>query len=85
MDATLRQARKDLARLTDELDPRAYWGLAVWRRVVIIAAGPFANVVAAIVILAGFYVIGEPTFAPTVGKVTTNSAAAQAGLAAGRP
>jgi regulator of sigma E protease len=83
IDATLRQARKDLARLTDELDPRAYWSLAVWRRVVIIAAGPFANVIAAVVILAGFYVVGEPTFAPSVGAVTTNSAAAQAGLEPG--
>ena len=82
-DATLRQARKDLARMTDDLDPRAYWALAVWRRIVIIAAGPFANIVAAVVILAGFYVIGEPTFAPKVGKVTANSAAASAGLAPG--
>ena len=82
-DVTLRQARKDLARLTDELDPRAYWSLAVWRRVVIIAAGPFANVVAAVVILAGFYMFGEPTFAPKIGKVTASSPAAQAGLAPG--
>jgi regulator of sigma E protease len=82
-EKTLQQARKDLARMTDELDPRAYWALAVWRRVVIIAAGPLANVVAAVVILAGFYMAGEPTFAPKVGKVTPNSAAAQAGLAPG--
>jgi regulator of sigma E protease len=82
-DATRRQAKKDLARLTDELDPRAYWALAVWRRVVIIAAGPFANVIAAIVILAGFYMAGEPTFAPKVGKVTAGSAAAQAALKPG--
>ncbi len=83
MPATLRQARKDLNRMRDELDPRAYWGQAVWRRVVIIAAGPFANVVAAVVILAVFYMSGEPTFASRVERVTAASPAASAGLTAG--
>jgi len=64
MPLTLKQAQKDLTRMRDELDPRSYWSLAVWRRVTIIAAGPFANVVAAVVILAGFYMTGEPTKSP---------------------
>ena len=80
---TLKQARKDLARLRDELDWRAYWSLAVWRRVTIIAAGPFANVVAAVVILAGFYMVGEPTFASQVARVTTGTPAASVGLRSG--
>jgi regulator of sigma E protease len=83
MPLTLKQARKDLTRMRDELDPRAYWALAVWRRVTIIAAGPFANVVAAVVILAGFYMTGEPTFASQVDRITNGSPAASAGLRSG--
>jgi len=83
MPLTLKQAQKDLTRMRDELDPRSYWSLAVWRRVTIIAAGPFANVVAAVVILAGFYMAGEPTFASQVERVTAGSPAAGAGLQTG--
>ena len=29
--------------MSEDVDPRAYWRCRVWRRIVIIAAGPFAN------------------------------------------
>ncbi len=82
-DTTLRQAVKDVRRMTEDLDPRAYWALAVWRRIVVIAAGPIANVLAAVVILAGFYMIGEPTFASRIGKVSAGSPAEAAGVRPG--
>ena len=56
----------------------------LWQRAIIVAAGPFANFVLAIVILAGFLMaFGSYTAAPIISKVLPGSAAQQAGLRAG--
>ncbi len=56
----------------------------VWQRMAIVAAGPGANFVFGIVMLAAvFMVMGQPRTAPVVGSVIENSAAAEAGLAPG--
>ncbi len=57
---------------------------AIWRRAVVVAAGPAANFVLAIVLFAGLYGgVGQPVVAPVVGEVVAGSAAASAGLVAG--
>src|SRR5438067_5325059 len=42
----LRRARRSLGRLDENLDPQAYWRCSRPRRLAVILAGPFANVVA---------------------------------------
>lgn len=81
---TYRQARKDLERLRDDLDARAYWRLPVWKRISIVAAGPAANVAAAVVCFALFFWSGVPVVDTTT-KVQSVSGtpAATAGLEPG--
>ncbi len=56
----------------------------LWQRAIIVAAGPVANFIVAIVILGGFALAyGEKTTPPVVGSVVPNSAAAAAGLQPG--
>lgn len=61
---------------------REFTRQSVWKRIAIVAAGPLANFLLAIVILAGLYVHGMPEPASRV-SVTTNSPAAVAGLHSG--
>ena len=57
---------------------------SVARRMAIVAAGPAANYLFAVVILAIVYVaVGKPHTDPVVGVVSPNSAAAEAGLQSG--
>jgi regulator of sigma E protease len=56
----------------------------VGQRFAVVAAGPIANFILAIAILAGFFMIyGQPMTPPTVGTVMENSAAAKAGFQSG--
>ena len=84
---TYAETRKHLERLRDDLDRRAYWRLSVSRRIAIIAAGPAANVLAALVILTAFFALNgqpnPPKVEPVVGAVTAGLPAAQAGLQVG--
>jgi regulator of sigma E protease len=53
-----------------EVEPRAYYRQAVWKRVVVIAAGPFMSILTAFVILWGLYAFrGEPSLANQVGAI----------------
>jgi len=61
--------------------PYAFNRQSVWKRIAIVAAGPLANIVLAIVLLWAMLVIGRPDYAPVVGKA--QGLAAQAGLQAG--
>ena len=54
-----------------------------WRRFVIYAAGPLANLVLSAIILTGVYMYGETGLSSRIGKVDDNSPAARAGLSAG--
>jgi regulator of sigma E protease len=57
---------------------------ALWQRAIIVAAGPLANFILAIVIMAGFLMaFGAYLATPLVGSVVPGSAAAQAGFRAG--
>jgi len=56
----------------------------VWRRAAIVAAGPIANFVLAVVIFTGLFMIfGRPIPEAVIGDVTEPSAAAEAGLMPG--
>jgi regulator of sigma E protease len=65
----------------DEVGPDTYTGKAAWRRALIIFAGPFANLLAAVLILAGIYMAGVPTDVTTeIEEVVPGSMAAEAGV-----
>jgi len=87
-DETLSQhARADVdkgvADLGDALGPDAYWRARTWKRVLVIFAGPAANIIFAFVLFTGLYMTsgGKPT--TTIDSVRAGSAAAAMGLASG--
>jgi regulator of sigma E protease len=68
----------------DEEGPESYNSKAAWRRALIIFAGPFVNLVAAVLIIAGVYMVGVPTDATTeVEEVVPGSLADEVGLQRG--
>src|SRR3954451_20192567 len=63
---------------------RAYYRQPVWKRIVVIGAGPAVNIVLAFVILVGvFMAIGTPGPPPVVGQVEKGTPAAALGLKSG--
>jgi regulator of sigma E protease len=78
-----RAADRGLNELDDALGSDAYWRQRTWKRLVVIAAGPGANLLFAIALLATVYMIGIPSDASRrVGDVIQGSPAAAAGLKA---
>jgi regulator of sigma E protease len=77
--------RKELQRVTEDADTRAYWRQATWRRVAAITAGPGANLLAAFAILTVFYALGVPNYKATtsVQQVQVSSPAQRMGLRPG--
>lgn len=74
---------KGVTDLGDALGPDAYWRARTWKRVLVIFAGPAANILFALVLFTGLYMTsgGKPT--TTVDTVRAGSAAAALGLLAG--
>ena len=75
-----------VAQERGELGSDTYPAKAPWRRALIIFAGPFANLAAAVVILAGVYMIaGAPTGKVTteVNRATSDSLASEVGIQSG--
>ena len=74
-------------RMYEELDGSlatdAYWRQKTWKRVVVIAAGPAANVLAAIVIFVVVFMLASTEPTRTVERVLAGKPAATAGLAPG--
>ena len=69
-----------------EKSPVEKWefsGQAVWRRAVILAAGPFMNFVLAWVIFSSVFYLGIPVVKAVIGEVKLGEPAAAAGLNAG--
>lgn len=80
----LLDARSDnLDAMTEEDRKREFTGQKVWRRIAIVAAGPLANFVLAIVVLGGLYVYGMPEPVARLGSVPENTVAYEAGLRGG--
>ncbi len=81
-------ARRSAERAIKEVEagtsPEAYWRGATWKRVAVIAAGPFANILVAFVILfLVFAISGGPSNRADVFKVLKGTPAAAAGLQPG--
>jgi regulator of sigma E protease len=74
---------QDLGKLPSEELKREFTHQNVWRRIAIVAAGPLANFLLAILIFAGLYSYGIPEPTPRLRAVPENSAAFQAGLRGG--
>jgi regulator of sigma E protease len=65
-------------KIPPEAADRAYFRQKVWKRIVVISAGPAVNIVLAFVILWGLYALTTLVFTqPVVEKVTPDSPAAQ--------
>jgi len=76
--------RELLARLTPEQRANTFQNKPLYQRALVVAAGPFANFVLAVVIFAGvLMLLGQATVLTTVGKVTPGAPAAAAGIRAG--
>ncbi|RJG21594.1 RIP metalloprotease RseP [Massilia cavernae] len=73
----------DAPSLTPEDEQREFTRQNVWRRIAIVAAGPFANFILAIVLFAGLFMYGiaEPT--TRIRPMPETTAAWQAGLRGG--
>lgn len=78
-----REMEKGVTDLGDALGPDAYWRAATWRRVLVIFAGPAANILFAIVIFAALYMTTGGKATTTVEGVRADSAAAAIGIVAG--
>lgn len=68
---------------TEDEQGKAFSQKPVWRRILVILAGPFTNFVLAFLLLWVALVMGTPSFAPVVGEVQPRSIAAKAGLETG--
>ena len=63
--------------------PRAFNRQSVWRRIAIVAAGPVANLLLAVLLFAGTYVAGVPGQRAVLAPPAPSTAAAAAGVADG--
>ena len=83
-DAASRPDQEATAGYTDDERKVAFQCKNVYQRAAVVAAGPIANFVFGIVVLAAmFWLYGQPRTAPLVGMVQPDSAAAEAGLKVG--
>jgi len=62
---------------------RAFNRKSVWRRILIVVAGPLFNFIFAIVVYAGLFMYGLPEARPVLGAPPAGTLAAAAGIAAG--
>ena len=86
LDLALRAANQPTEVLTDVRDalaPDAYWRQRVWKKVIVIFAGPGANLLFAILVFAILFMIGGGKATSTVDDVLGDSAAARMGVQAG--
>ncbi len=60
--------------------PRAFNRQSVWKRVAIVAAGPLANLLLAVLLLAAMYMVGVPGYQAVLSQPEAGTPAAAAGL-----
>lgn len=83
-DASSTPDNAEVARMTPEQRARSFPAQSIGERAAIVAAGPIANFLLAILIFAGtVYAFGRPILTPRVDQVVVGSAAERAGLRAG--
>ena len=74
---------QDLDGIPEEDLKREFTRQSVWRRIAIVAAGPIANFLLAILLFAGLYMHGVPEPVPALRAAAESTAAYQAGLRGG--
>ncbi len=79
-DAAGRAADKGLTDLEDALGADAYWRAKTWKRVLVIFAGPFANILLALVLFTGLFMTAGGDGTTTIDQVVADAPAARAGL-----
>lgn len=67
-----------------ELLDQAFTQKGVWQRIAIVAAGPVANFLLAIILYWAIFLPGITALSPVIGEVTPKGLAAQSGLVAGQ-
>lgn len=74
----------------DDMDPKSrnmdwdsYNAKPCWQRLIILAAGPFFNILLAFLLYIIIALVGQNQLAPVVGNISPNSAALKAGLKSG--
>jgi regulator of sigma E protease len=77
-----KSAGRGLTDVDDGLSSDAYWRAPIWKRVVVILAGPMTNLLFAVLLLAVVFMLGVPT-ATKVERVVPGSPAAAAGIRPG--
>ena len=85
-DADRRRARRCLERFIESADPRSYWRSSRRNRLIVISAGPLANILTAFLILTVLSVTGMPQplqQVPVVAGLEKGLPAAKAGLHVG--
>ena len=79
----LDERNQDMASVSETDLKREFTRQSVWRRMAIVAAGPAANFLLAIVVLSCLFMKGTPDFAANLRVVPEHSAAYDAGLHGG--
>lgn len=83
-DASSSGVDSEVLQMTPEQRARTFPAQSIGERAAIVAAGPIANFILAILIFAGtVYAFGRPVLAPRVDEVVVGSAAERAGLRSG--
>ena len=83
LDEREQQAEENPAPQSEADLKRAFNRQSVWKRIAIVLAGPVANLLLAIVLYWGLFMLGVTGTRPIVGVVEANSLAAQASLQSG--
>ncbi len=82
--AAVTRAHGRVVGLLDDAHPRSYWRAPLWRRMVVIFAGPFVNLAIAFVVLSAFWWGLSPRYEVSsplrINEVTESSPAADAGI-----
>jgi regulator of sigma E protease len=81
--AARRGVDKGVAELGDGLGPDAYWRGRLWRKLVVIGAGPGANILLAVALFAVLFTTGAGKATTTVDQVSPGSPAVAMGLRPG--
>ena len=71
---------RQLQELDWALAPDAYWRQKAWKKVAVIAAGPFTNLLLAVVLFVGVFMVSQVKLTRTVDTVIRGKPAAAAGL-----
>ena len=79
----LDERSQDMSNVSEADLKREFTRQSVWRRMAIVAAGPAANFLLAIVVLCFLFMSGIPDFATRINGVSEHSAAYDAGLRGG--